>query len=165
MRALLIEVLADRRAISVREVDVPGRPGSDEPDYDRMSDLVGGGFLERVPGPNVPALLGHGLYVDEEGLGKPQEAYTHCPALHEDPLAGKILVMGEKDTEDGLVACAASISIMTLYDLVRDGYCDRDRAQDLLNRSTLAAKTALAGFEGAFVVDVELPPAAPAPAA
>lgn len=138
MRALLIEPHHAEQRYGVREVDIPCQPGSEEPDYLYMGKLLGDGFPERIR-PAAEALAGHGVYCDDGFRSKDHEGYIHLKAVYPLPLAGSLLVVGERsDPFEGLTICAASVSLLTIAEMVRDTYIDRAAAKELYDEADRA---------------------------
>ena len=112
MKAILI----DSKAREIREVS-----------YSRGEDLRGfvGGFIQAVP---VRLPNGDTLYVDEEGLFKPQTSFFMFHG-HAAPLAGNGVIVGpeidDEDAEEGYRTEAPGCSPRSLARFVR--FMDRDQ--------------------------------------
>jgi hypothetical protein len=136
MKAFLITPDHAMQICVVQEVDVKVN-ADDGVDVAHICELLGADYFD-VVGSGQGALAGHCGYVDGDGLLKPQSGYILCPELYSLPLAGPLLLLGEKfNPEEGWVSSAATLAAEDVGALFVRAYVSRrfaKAAHDLSER-------------------------------
>lgn len=77
-------------------------------------------IVEPLPG---SALDGHVLIVDEDGLSQRHAGFIFMPKIYPTPLAGKILVLAQRQSAEGDVMASVTATEAEVHALISCAYC------------------------------------------
>ena len=124
MKAFLITPDHAMQMCVVQEVEVRASD-DDGADVSHIWELLNADCFDVVRSKHG-SFANHCVYVDGEGLLKPQAGHILCQDLYPLPLAGSLLLLGEKfNPEEGWITSAATLGVAAVRDLFSKAYVSR----------------------------------------